>query len=353
MKKENITILETCPFHLSDNKIRLLWEITSRCNMKCKHCLYYSDSSRNTSHADLDFGNVKRIIENISKDGRVSSIWISGGEPLVRADIVDVCSEISKYNITPSISTNGILLTKELIQQFWNAGVRYIHLSIDGSSASTHDSLRRTPGAFDKLLKGLEMLASSPITTGASFMVTEHSIGEVRGVYELAKSFGLKTLSFYTPAPLGRGKSLNSNNFPLSQKLSDIIASIEPSNIKIETPRIHLKSSVDAVLPSCKGSNFLTITSTGNLGACPWLMKSPFSFYVGNLLEHSFSELVEKCQNQMQSFQENRMKTLRFCELNCPNHYRCGRGCPALSYANSDSELYNMDPMCPLISNVL
>lgn len=347
------TMHETCPFHLPDDEIRVLWEITSRCNMKCKHCLYYSDNSRNTGHMDLDFGNVKSIIENISKDGRVSSIWISGGEPLLRDDIVNVCSEISKHNITPSISTNGYLLTKELIQQLWSAGVRYMHLSIDGSSAHTHDVLRQTPGAFEKLLKGLEMLALSPMATGASFMVTENSIGEVRGVYELAKSFGLKTLSFYTPAPLGRGKTLNSDNLSLNQKLSDILADIEPSIIKIETPRIRLKSSADAVLPSCKGSNFLTITSTGNLGACPWLMKSPISFYAGNLLEHSFSELVEKCRNQMQSLLESRMQALKFCNLNCSNHNRCGRGCPALSYLDSDSEFYNIDPMCPLISNVI
>lgn len=347
------TVLETCPFHLPDNEIRVLWEITSRCNMKCKHCLYYNDNVPNTGRQDLDYGNVKSIIENISKDGRVSSIWISGGEPLVRDDIVNVCSEISKHNITPSISTNGYLLTKELIQQLWDAGVRYIHLSIDGSTASTHDTLRQTPGAFARLLNGLKILASSPITTGASFMVTENSIGEVRGVYELAKSYGLKTLSFYTPAPLGRGKSIYSDNLSLNQKLSDIIADFEPSNIKIETPRIRLKSSVNAVLPSCKGSNFLTITSTGNLGACPWLMKSPFSFYVGNLLEHPFSELVEKCRNHMQSLHERRMKTLEFCDLNCLNHNRCGRGCLALSYADSDSEFYYIDPICPHISNVL
>lgn len=347
----NVTILDTCPFHLRDNEIRVLWEITSRCNMKCKHCLYYSDSHSNTSSQDLDYDNVKRIIENIAKDGRVSSIWISGGEPLVRDDIVDICAEISKQNITPSISTNGFLLTKEIILQLWNAGVRYIHLSIDGSRASTHDSLRQTPGAFARLLKGLKMLASSPIVTGASFMVTENSIGEVRGVYELAKSFGLKTLSFYTPAPLGRGKSLNSDNFSLNQELSDIISGFEPSNIKIETPRICLRNSSDAVLPPCKSSNFLTITSTGNLGACPWLMKSPFSFNVGNLLEHPFSELVEKCQNRMLSLHKSRLENLKFCKQNCPNHNRCGRGCPALSFADSDSEFYSIDSMCPLISN--
>ena len=347
-----MTISDTCPFHLSDNETRVLWEITSRCNMKCKHCLYYSDSVFNTSNHDLDYGSVKRIIENIARDGRVSSIWISGGEPLVRGDIVDICAEISKHNITPSISTNGFLLTRELIQQLWDAGVCYMHLSIDGSNANTHDSLRQTSGAFAKLLQGLKMLTSSPIDIGASFMVTKNSIGEVRGVYELAKSFGLKTLSFYTPAPLGRGKCLNSDNLSLNQELSDIITDLEPSNIRIETPRICLKDSFDVVLPSCKGSNFLTITSAGNLGACPWLMKSPFSFNVGNLLEHSFSELAEKCRERMQVLHESRMENLKFCQHNCPNHNLCGRGCPALSFVDSDSVFYSIDPMCPLVSNI-
>ena len=40
-------ILNSCPFNLSDDKTRILWEITPRCNMNCKHCLFYQNSKQN------------------------------------------------------------------------------------------------------------------------------------------------------------------------------------------------------------------------------------------------------------------------------------------------------------------
>ena len=346
---ESQSILETCPFHLRDDKIRLLWEITSRCNLKCRHCLYYGHGVDEDRCRDLSVCEVERILDSIAEDKRVTAIWLSGGEPLVRKDIVEICSSITRHGIIPSISTNGTLLTANLIEALWTAGVHYIHLSIDGSKASTHDELRQSPGAFDKVLKALEMLASSPIDVGASFMVTEQSIGEVFDVYRLAQSFGVKTLSFYTPAPLGRGRQMHSNSLLLNKKMITILASFPSSNIKVEAPRLYLKNNRDNVLQTCRGSSFLTITSTGDLGACPWLMKSPLSFTVGNLLLHPFSELVGKCRDGMHNLLESRLSKLVFCRNKCENHNVCGKGCPALSSLDSETEFYYMDPMCPQI----
>ena len=90
-----------------------------------------------------------------------------GGEPLLRKDIVDICQKISEYNIKPSISTNGILLNKKLIEQLHNAGVDYIHLSIDGGTAKTHEALRGVKGSFELLMNAMDMLKASPIKTGA------------------------------------------------------------------------------------------------------------------------------------------------------------------------------------------
>ena len=121
---------------------------------------------------------------------------------MLRKDIVDICKEISKHNIKPSISTNGILLTDKLIEDLYNAGVTYIHLSIDGGTAKTHEALRGVKGSFNLLMKAMDKLKNSPIKTGASFMVTEESIDEMEDVIQIAIDKDLSVISFYLVAEL-------------------------------------------------------------------------------------------------------------------------------------------------------
>ena len=203
-------ILNSCPFNLSDEKTRILWEITPRCNMNCKHCLFYQNTKKGISK-ELSTEEVYKIIDNVSKDKNISAIWLSGGEPLLRKDIVEVCKYISSKSIVPSLSTNGILLNDDLIDKLYYAGVNYIHLSLDGAKAYTHDSLRGVPGAYDKLMKVMDLLKESPINVGASFMVTEESVEELEEVVKIADNKKLSVLSFYLVAELGRGAK-NFNN---------------------------------------------------------------------------------------------------------------------------------------------
>ena len=194
-------ILNSCPFHLQDNKLRILWEVTPRCNMFCKHCLFYQNNEKGIEK-ELSTDEMYKIIENVAQDKQVNAIWLSGGEPLLRKDIVDICRKISEYNIKPTISTNGILLTDKLIKDLYNAGVTYIHLSIDGGNAKTHEALRGVKGSFNLLMKAMDRLKDSPIKTGASFMVTEESIDEMEDVIQIAIDKNLSVISFYLVAEL-------------------------------------------------------------------------------------------------------------------------------------------------------
>ena len=93
-------IINSCPFNLEDGKTRILWEITPRCNMKCKHCLFFNNNCKDLKK-ELTTEEVFKIIDNVCKDTSVKAIWISGGEPLLRNDIVEICKYIKSKNIKP------------------------------------------------------------------------------------------------------------------------------------------------------------------------------------------------------------------------------------------------------------
>lgn len=345
-------VLNSCPFNLSDDKTRILWEITPRCNMNCKHCLFYQNTKKGITK-ELSTEEVYKIIDNVSKDKNVSAIWLSGGEPLLRKDIVEVCKYISSKGIVPSLSTNGILLNEDLIYRLYSSGVNYIHLSLDGAKAHTHDSLRGVIGSYDKLMKVMDLLRDSPINVGASFMVTEESIDELEEVVKIAEDKSLSVLSFYLVAELGRGaKNFKDNKKKLVEKLSSKVEKIEKnrdkkSNLKIEVFRADRPDENNNILQECKGHQFLNITYDGKLGPCPWLMKSEAGFDVGSLLEKDFIELEDICKNKMKQKIEERKNNISYCK-SCPNNGICGKGCMALQNFNKGN-LYRIDPICPSI----
>ncbi len=347
-----MNILNACPFRLSDDKTRILWEITPKCNMKCKHCLFYSANDKKTMN-ELSFADVCKIIDNVAKDKNVSAIWLSGGEPLLRKDIVDICDRINNNAIIPSISTNGTLLTEDLIGNLYNAGVRYIHLSIDGATEQTHDSLRGVSGSFNKLMNAIKLLNKSKITIGASFMVTNNSFNEIGDVLDIALKSNFQTISFYIVANLGRAiTNFRTDDNNLSIKLHEKLHPIlNDSSTKIEFFRANNYVNKDFILQDCKGYNFLNITYDGLLGACPWFMKSPNAFTVGSLLDNDFVILSDFCKIRMKEFVDMRKQNISYCKENCKNNSYCGKGCPALSI-NSEGKFYMMDNVCNYVTGL-
>ena len=233
------------------------------------------------------------------------------------------------------------------------AGVDYIHLSIDGGTAKTHEELRGVKGSFDLLMKAMDMLKASPIKTGASFMVTEESIDEMEKVIEIAVDKDLSVMSFYLVAELGRGaENFKNQKSDLVSRLQDKIEKLQRwqkesnSNLKIEVFRADkYNDDEEAVLQECMAEQFFDITYDGKLGGCPWLMKSEQGFDVGSLLEEDFSTLKTKCQKEIKQKNEKRKEKMSLCK-ECSKKQECGRGCPGLQI-NDNKLYYGLDPICP------
>ena len=303
----------SCPFSLDDDSTRILWEITSKCNLKCKHCLYYS--SDNHLKKDMSKDEIFKVIEDISTDKTVKAIWLSGGEPLLNPDLLEIISKISSCGIKPSLSTNGTLVSsKEYAMELHRRGVDYVHLSIDGVTAEVHDEFRNVQGSFEKVMNAVDFLNHAGIVIGVTFMVTEQSIDSVEKMIALAIKKNIQVLSFYLVEPIGRGKSFEDANRPqLMLRINSIIKKArltENKNLRIELFRT-VESSGQEALKQCKGYNFLTITNSGELGACPWLIKSNDSIKKVLLTTTPFKQAKKIVQESMKNFLKERSEILR------------------------------------------
>ncbi|GKT18598.1 hypothetical protein ADUPG1_004266, partial [Aduncisulcus paluster] len=104
------------------------WNITRKCNFKCKHC--YSDAALKTGADELSFEEIKSIIDEMKKLN-VPVILLSGGEPLMHEHIFEIIDYIRTSGIRVSLSTNGSLITEEAALRLKNLGVSYVGIRVD------------------------------------------------------------------------------------------------------------------------------------------------------------------------------------------------------------------------------
>ena len=333
----------SCPFNLSENTNRVLFEVTSKCNMGCKHCLYYN-SEYSYLNNDMNTEEIENIIYQLSENS-VKEIWLSGGEPLLRNDIYVLIHKISELGMVPSVSTNGYLVDEECAKKLKKNGVNYVHLSIDGINANIHDAFRGKKGAFEHVMNAIKFLRDEDIMVGATYVVTKQSINDIEKMVQLAINKGLKVISFYPIAPLGRGKKLSDFRedyklITLLNQRAQILSEKYKENIRIEYFRTLNKNNTSTFLKECKGKYFFTITSDGELGTCPWLMKSQYNDLIVSLKEYSFQDAKIMVQKNMEDLLEKRNEKLsKYCEK-CIGNKICKQGCPAVSDENG------RDPLC-------
>lgn len=332
----------SCPFNLSKDTNRVLFEITSKCNMHCKHCLYYS-SEYNNFNNDLTTEEILKIIRQL-KENAINEVWISGGEPLLRNDIFDIMKKISESGMKPSISSNGYLIDKECAKKLKECNVNYVHLSIDGINSEIHDNFRGKQGAFEHVMRAVDFLRSENIIVGATYMVTNENLLDIETMIQIAINKDISVISFYPISPLGRGVNLvnKDDNYKLIILINERLKSLinkYGNQIRIELFRTIDKSKNNTFLKECKGQYFFTITNEGDLGPCPWLMKSRYNPIKISLKEKSFNEAKKIIQKEMQKFILQREKKMLKCS-ECIGKDICGKGCPAVS----DDEYY--DPLC-------
>jgi len=116
---------------------QVVWDVTYACNLQCKHC--YATAGKPLPD-ELTTEEALDAIDKFNKLG-VTIISFSGGEPLVRKDILELTRYASEKGIYVAIATNGTLITEKKAKEMRKSGVSYLQISLDGTR-ETHDAFR-------------------------------------------------------------------------------------------------------------------------------------------------------------------------------------------------------------------
>lgn len=196
------------PSHLlqfsEDKKPVVVWNMTRRCNLKCVHC--YAQAVDEHGQDEISTDQAKTMIDDLAAYGAPVMLF-SGGEPLVRKDLVELAKHATSKGMRAVISTNGTLITKEKAKELKEVGLSYVGISLDGAE-EVHDKFRAVPGSYKKALQGVANCQAEGLKVGLRFTVNKRNAGEVPHLFKLIKELEVPRICFYHLVYSGRGSDL-------------------------------------------------------------------------------------------------------------------------------------------------
>ena len=138
--------------------VAVLFELTRRCNLNCRHCYLTAAERHGERRAEeLDTAAVKTALTEWAAAG-VLFLTLSGGEPLLRADVAEVYRFARELGLVVTVFTNGTRVTDAIAALFRELPPRKVEISLYGATAATHDAITGSPGSHAAAWAGIRRL---------------------------------------------------------------------------------------------------------------------------------------------------------------------------------------------------
>ena len=196
------------PSHLlqfsEDKKPVVVWNVTRACNLKCVHC--YARAVDRTHERELNHEQGLSLIDDMAAFG-APVVLFSGGEPLMRPDLVELASYAVSKGMRAVISTNGTLISKDMAKELKEVGLSYVGVSLDGME-EVNDRFRGRKGAFKDAMAGIINCQEVGLKVGLRFTINRMNTAEIPRIFDLLEEYRIPRICFYHLVYAGRGSDL-------------------------------------------------------------------------------------------------------------------------------------------------
>ncbi len=331
----------------SENRLlnlKLQWHITERCNLRCVHCYQETHSGEELEFKEL-LGVIEQFKDLLNLMHARGHITITGGEPFIRQDFMDILEAVSASNISFAILTNGSFIDANTARRLRNLMPAFVQVSIEGSK-STHDSIRGV-GNFDRTVRAVKHLVHEHIRTFISFTAHRENFREFSEVARLGRELQVTRVWADRLIPQGRGAAKIMLTPKETCEFFEIMNK-ERKNAKggfFRKTEISMHRALQFLVAGGKpyhcaaGKTLITVQPNGDLFPC---RRMPIR--VGNLMKTPLVELYFGSE----LFRALRSRISEECR-ECFYSALCRGGLRCLSYATT-SDPFRADPGCWLAS---
>jgi pyrroloquinoline quinone biosynthesis protein E len=251
--------------------LALLAELTHRCPLRCPYCS--NPLALERAGAELDTATWVRVLSEAAALG-VLQVHFSGGEPLVRRDLVDLVRHAATLGLYGNLITSGVGLDTARMAALAGAGLEHVQLSLQDSDADHGDRVAGLTEAQSKKHRAAELVRNAGLPLTVNAVVHRQNLLRLKDIIDLALTLGADRLEiahvqYYGWALVNRAALLPSRE------------QLEHATTLVETARARLKGvlAIDYVVPdyyarrpkACMGGwgrRFLNVTPAGKVLPC-------------------------------------------------------------------------------------
>src|SRR5690606_17091124 len=171
-------------------------EIIAACNLRCTHC-FAGPLPRKT---ELSLAEMDRLFAELAALGSFR-LGLTGGEPLLRKDLLDIVDAATGHGLHPCLTTHGLVIDETIARELGQRELVWLNVSLEGATARSNDRVRGL-GTFTEVKRRLRILAEHARFTLA-FTITADNVDEVEACAALARELGAHTAVFRPLYPVG------------------------------------------------------------------------------------------------------------------------------------------------------
>ena len=319
------------------------WNVTNACNMYCDHC--YREAGCKAEE-ELSTQEAKTLLEQIAR-ARFKIMIFSGGEPLMRPDIVELVAYATKLGLRPVFGTNGTLITLEMAKKLKAAGAMGMGISLDSLDKAKHNEFRKFPGAWEGAVRGMENCRKVGLPFQIHTTVMDWNNAELESITDFAVEKGAVAHHFFFLVPTGRAKSIEAESLRAEQyedTLTRIMKKQQQVDIELKptcAPQFMRIADQMGIKTRFRrgclaGTAYCIISPRGKVQPCAYL-----NMELGDVRETPFDEIWQN--NEV-------LKTLRTLDYKdgcgaCEYKGACG-GCRARAAFYNDGDYMAEEPWC-------
>ena len=288
-------------------------EVTGACNLRCRMCLVRYRPALDRRSAGLSLEAFKHLVDGLPE---LSVVTLQGlGEPLLAPHLVEMVEHTAARGCRVGFNTNATLLTRRRAERLVRAGLGWLHVSVDGATAATYESIR--DGArFERVAAHVRDLVDVTRVLGAGrpelslvFVAMRRNVSELPALVRLTREWGVGRLrvqnlshSFSDTDPAGSYQEIR--DFAAREALWDDGEDAAPVfaearrlatelGVDLRLPRLAQAPPPAAGEPGCDWPwRSAYVTHLGTVQPCCMLMGGDRAI-LGDLSEASFPEIWE------------------------------------------------------------
>lgn len=298
------------------NEIQI--EIGNVCRFNCLHCS--TIESRDVNNL---FWNIDQITELISNHSKDTTIYLTGGEPLINVNLENIIEFLSKQQNVARVGmfTSGVIFNNGLITNVSNematrlkgVGLAEVYISIYNDESKGHESITGFEGSLNATLSSIENLKDAGIKVKSHLVLNKHNIDKIDDIIAFCEDVGIEEVRLLKLVNHGNAKmnwtEIGVDNDTQDKVINSIVRKKENFNIRITCsgfPNLAPCRPLEGSVGCEAGTSLLYIDYFGDVYPCACVNKKE-DFKIGNIVEQeSVISYLKNCKLDSRDFCLNR-----------------------------------------------